>query len=107
MHIVSVCMCVFVCVIPNNFPYSKVPFACLLVATTSFFLFPLFSSFFHLPLTVSCYIHVHTRTHTQIQHPKTLSSGVLGLQVCTKAGSLFNTNSSDPVLMSGCVTHLS
>lgn len=89
-----------VCVIPNNFPYSKVPFACLLVATTSFFLFPLFSSF--LPLTVSCYIHVYTRMHIQIQHPKTLRSEVLGLQVCAKAGSLFNTNSSDPVLMSGC-----
>lgn len=91
-----ICMCIYIwdaylflsvclCVISNNFPYSKVHFACLLVATTSFFLLPI-PPFYPLPLTVSCYtvpmyIHVPTCARTQIQHPKALSSGVLGLQV--------------------------
>lgn len=114
-----ICMCVYIwdaylflsvclCVISKNFPYSKVHFACLLVATTSFFLLPI-PPFFPLPLTVSCYtVPMYMYTHACAHRYSTLKLSALEWSAGIADPSFsFNANSSDPVLMSSCMAHLS
>lgn len=88
-----ICMCVYIwdaylflsvclCVISKNFPYSKVHFACLLVATTSFFLLPI-PPFFPLPSTVSYYIvPMYMYTHACAHRYSTLKLSALECWDC-------------------------